>query len=135
MRLLIDAHIFDEKFQGTRTYLKGLYSALIPMAKEWEFYFVANDIKNLEKEFGIAKNVHYLKFSSQNKYYRLLIDLPSLVKENKIDYAHYQYISPFIKNSKTIVTTHDILFNEDRFKKYFPLKYRIINKRFAHNFF
>ena len=48
MRLLIDAHIFDEKFQGTRTYLKGLYSALIPIAKEWEFFFVANDIENLE---------------------------------------------------------------------------------------
>ncbi|MDB4533249.1 glycosyltransferase family 4 protein [Vicingaceae bacterium] len=127
MRLLIDAHIFDEKFQGTRTYLKGLYSALIPIAKEWEFFFVANDIENLEKEFGTAKNVHYLKFSSQNKYYRLLIDLPQIVKEHKIDYAHYQYISPFIKNSKTIVTTHDILFNEDRFKKYFPLKYRIVN--------
>jgi glycosyltransferase involved in cell wall biosynthesis len=127
MRLLIDAHVFDEKFQGTRTYLKGLYSALIPIAKDWEFYFVANDIENLEKEFGTAKNVHYLKFSSQNKYYRLLVDLPSIVKENKIDYAHYQYVSPFIKNCKQIVTTHDILFNEERFKKYFPLRYRIVN--------
>jgi glycosyltransferase involved in cell wall biosynthesis len=127
MNILIDAHIFDEKFQGTRTYLKGLYTALIPIAKDWEFYFVANDVQNLEKEFGNANNVHYLKFSSDNKYYRLLIDLPQIIKENKIDYAHYQYISPFIKNCKNIITTHDILFNEDRFKMYFPFKYRLIN--------
>ncbi|MBL4669216.1 MAG: glycosyltransferase family 4 protein [Flavobacteriales bacterium] len=127
MRLLVDAHLFDEKFQGSRSYLKGLYTALIPIAKDWEFYFVANDVENLEKEFGTAKNVHYLKFSSDNKYYRLLIDFPRIISENKIDYAHYQYISPFIKNCKNIVTTHDILFNEERFKKYFPLKYRIVN--------
>lgn len=127
MKILIDAHIFDDKYQGTRTYLKGLYEALIPIAKDWEFYFVANDIKNLEKEFGKHPNVHYLQFNSSNKYYRLLVDLPKIIKENKIDYAHYQYISPFAKNCKTIITTHDILFKENRFKKYFPLKYRLIN--------
>ena len=100
MKLLVDAHIFDEKFQGTRTYLKGLYSALIPIAKDWEFYFIANDVENLEQEFGKFSHVHYLKFTSKNKYYRLLIDLPRIIKKNKIDYSHYQYISPFIKNCK-----------------------------------
>ncbi len=127
MRLLIDAHVFDDKFQGSRSYLKGLYVALIPIAKDWDFYFVAHDTENLEKEFGTFKNVHYLKYSSHNKYYRLLVDLPKLVKKNKIDVAHYTYISPLIKNCKTIITLHDILFKENQFKKYFPLKYRLIN--------
>ncbi|MDG1475857.1 MAG: glycosyltransferase family 1 protein [Vicingaceae bacterium] len=127
MKILIDAHIFDDKFQGTRTYLKGLYEALIPVAKDWEFFFVANDVENLEKEFGKHSNVHYIQYKSSNKYYRLLVDLPKIIKANKIDFAHYQYISPFIKNCKTIITTHDILFKENRFKKYFPLKYRLIN--------
>ena len=127
MRLLIDAHVFDDKFQGSRSYLKGLYSAIIPIAKDWEFYFVAHDIENLRKEFGSAENVHYLKYNSHNKYYRLLVDLPKIVKENKIDVAHYTYTSPLFKNCKTIVTLHDILFKEDQFKKYFPFKYRVIN--------
>lgn len=127
MKILIDAHVFDDKFQGSRSYLKGLYCALIPIAKDWEFYFVAHDIENLRKEFGSAKNVHYLKYNSSNKYYRLLIDLPRMVKENKIEIAHYTYISPLIKNCKTIVTLHDILFKENQFKKYFPFKYRVIN--------
>ena len=127
MKLLIDAHIFDEKFQGTRSYLKGLYSSLIPIAKDWNFYFIANDIENLENEFGKSSNVYYLKFTSQNKYYRLLVDLPYIVKKNNIQIAHFQYITPFIKNCKNVVTIHDILFKEERFKKYFPLKYRVLN--------
>tara|TARA_B100000809_G_C15108696_1_gene519729 strand:- start:366 stop:1478 length:1113 start_codon:yes stop_codon:yes gene_type:complete len=127
MNILIDAHIFDDKYQGTRTYIKGLYSALIPIAKDWNFFFVANDIENLKKEFGTHSNVHYLQYNSTNKYYRLLVDLPRIVKENAIDFAHYQYITPFFNDCKTIVTTHDILFKEKRFKKYFPLKYRLIN--------
>ena len=127
MNILIDAHIFDDKYQGTRTYIKGLYSALIPIAKDWNFFFVVNDIENLKKEFGSAPNVHYLQYNSKNKYYRLLVDLPRIVKENNIDFSHYQYITPFFNDCKTIVTTHDILFKEKRFKKYFPLKYRLIN--------
>jgi glycosyltransferase involved in cell wall biosynthesis len=127
MNILIDAHIFDDKYQGTRTYIKGLYSALIPIAKDWNFFFVANDIENLKKEFGTHSNVNYIQYNSANKYYRLLVDLPRIIKENKIYFAHYQYITPFFNNCFTIVTTHDILFKEERFKKYFPLKYRLIN--------
>jgi len=127
MKILIDAHIFDDKYQGTRTYIKGLYSALIPIAKDWNFFFVANDIENLKREFGSASNVHYLQYKSKSKYYRLLIDLPRIIKENDIDFTHYQYITPFLNHCKSIVTTHDILFKEKRFKKYFPLKYRLIN--------
>lgn len=29
MRILVDAHVFDEKYQGTQTYLQGIYSELI----------------------------------------------------------------------------------------------------------
>ena len=127
MNILVDAHIFDDKHQGTRTYLKGLYSELIVIAENWHFFLVAQDIENLKKEFGVHKNVTYLPLKSQNKFYRLLIELPLIIKRNRIDYAHYQYISPPIKNCKQIVTIHDILFEQKEFKSFFPLKYRIIN--------
>lgn len=29
IKLLIDAHVFDGKYQGTRTYIQGIYSAMI----------------------------------------------------------------------------------------------------------
>lgn len=125
--ILVDAHVFDDKHQGTRTYLKGLYSELIPIAKNCHFFFVAQDIDNLKKEFGRHDHVSYISLKSHNKYYRLLIEFPILIKNHNIDYAHYQYICPPIKNCKLIITTHDILFEQKEFKKYFPLKFRIIN--------
>lgn len=127
MRLLVDAHIFDGKYQGTRTYLKGLYTELIKLAKDWHFFIVAQNIDNLKSEFGEHINVTYLSLKHSNKFYRLLIEIPRLVKTHKIDYAHFQYVSPLFKNCKHIVTIHDILFEQKEFKSFFPFKYRLIN--------
>lgn len=127
MNILVDAHIFDGKHQGTRTYLKGLYSELIIIAKQWHFYLVAYDTNNLKNEFGEHKNVTYVALKSQSKFYRLLVEFPLIIKRYNINYAHYQYILPPIKNCKQIVTIHDILFEQKEFKSFFPLKYRVVN--------
>lgn len=127
MNILIDAHVFDDKYQGTRTYIKGLYSELIAVAKDWNFFLVAYDIENLKKEFGLHNNITYIPLKSKNKFYRLLIGLPLIIKQNKIDYAHFQYICPPIKKCKFIITTHDILFEQKEFKAFFPYKYRVTN--------
>jgi len=37
MKILIDAHIFDGKFQGSRTYIKGIYSEMIQIKKIGNF--------------------------------------------------------------------------------------------------
>lgn len=126
MRILIDAHVFDHSPQGSKTYLLGLYGCLIPIATHIDFYFAAYNTDKLKKEFGLSHtNVHYVKYSSNNKFYRLIFDIPKIIKSYKIDYAHYQYISPFFKTTKEIVTIHDILFND--FPQYFPLSYRLKN--------
>lgn len=129
MNILVDAHVFDNKHQGTRTYLKGLYSQLIQLAPEWNFFMAAHDTENIEKEFGNHFNVTYLQLKHHNKFYRLLIELPKIIRKYKIDYSHFQYIGTPIKisNHKQIITIHDILFEQDEFKHYFPLKYRLIN--------
>ena len=43
IKLLIDAHVFDGKYQGTRTYIQGIYSAMITH-KDIEFYFAAQNV-------------------------------------------------------------------------------------------
>lgn len=126
MNILVDAHVFDDKHQGTRTYLKGLYSKLIPLAKNWKFYMVANNIETLSLEFGFHHNVTFIPLKKNNKYYRLLVELPSIEKKYEIDYTHFQYIGMPLKTSKQIITTHDILFEQEEFKSFFPLKYRYI---------
>ncbi|MDC8005070.1 glycosyltransferase family 1 protein [Aureisphaera galaxeae] len=127
MRILIDAHVFDGKFQGSRTYLLGLYRAMLDLRKDWTFYFAAWDIKNVEAVFGDYKNAQFVELPSGNKYRRLLSEFPRIIRKHQIDYAHFQYVSPLIKRGKYIVTTHDILFEEERFASYFPKKYRFIN--------
>lgn len=127
MRLLVDAHVFDGKFQGTRTYLQGIYTHLVNH-KDIEFYFVAQDIENLKKIFGTTKNIHYIPLVSNSSIKRLAIEFPKIIKEYKIDYAHFQYISPLIKKCKEIVTIHDLLFLD--FPQYFPFIYKLKNNFF-----
>lgn len=124
-KIFVDCHVFDEGFQGTTTYIKGLYSELI---KDYSihFFLASNDIENLQNVFGIQENITYLKYRSHNKFYRLIIDIPRLIKIDKIDFAHFQYIvSPF-KRCKYIVTTHDVLFLD--FPEYFPTFNRLKNQ-------
>jgi len=126
MNILIDAHVFDGKYQGSRTYIKELYSKAVIQFPQINFYFAAADIENLRKNFPDCKNTHFLHLKARNKYFRLLFEFPLLIRSYKIDYAHFQYICPLIKNARWIVSIHDILFIDN--KKYFPIKYSLIRK-------
>lgn len=125
MNLLVDCHVFDGKFQGTRTYIEGLYREMVKH-RDIEFYFAVQDTERLKKVFGLADNIHYVKLKSGGSIKRLALDFPQLIKKYNIDYAHFQYISPLVKYSKEIVTIHDLLFID--FPQYFPLIYRIKNR-------
>ncbi|QNL21854.1 glycosyltransferase family 4 protein [Hyphobacterium sp. CCMP332] len=122
IKILVDAHVFDGEFQGSRTFIENIYKALInKYSDKFQFYFAAHNIGTLKIIFGDGNE--YLQLKSTNKYSRLLFEYPSLIKQNKIDWAHFQYISPLFKACKYIVTCHDVLF--ERFPQYFPLSYRL----------
>lgn len=121
-KILVDCHVFDHGFQGTTSYIRGLYTEMIKN-ENYEYYLIASDIEKLEKVFGTHPNVFYLKYKSKNKFIRLLFELPYVIFKNKIDFAHFQYIVPPIKFSKYIVNIHDLIFKE--FPEQFPLSYRI----------
>ena len=124
-KIFVDCHVFDGNFQGTTTYLKGLYTELLK-DKTKQFYFGASNTAFLESIFGTHENLTYVPYKAKNKFYRLLFDIPRIIKNNKIDFAHFQYVIPPIKTCKYIVTIHDVLFLD--FPEYFPLSYRIKNK-------
>lgn len=125
INLFVDCHVFDGNFQGTTSYIRGLYQELVHV-KNIHFFFASSDVVALEKIFGSAENIHYLQYSSHNRFWRLLVDIPRLIRNHKIDYAHFQYIVPPFKYCKYIDTVHDVLFLD--YPEYFPLKYRIKNK-------
>ena len=122
IKLFLDAHVFDGEFQGSRTFVKELYNILLKK-EDLELYIGAYDINNLKKYFPEAKNVFFIKFKNQSSTLRLLFDIPQAIKKYKVQYAHFQYIVPLVKNCKFIVTTHDVLFNE--YPEEFSFWYRI----------
>ncbi|SKC38378.1 glycosyltransferase family 4 protein [Ohtaekwangia koreensis] len=123
IKLFVDAHWFDDPFQSTCVFIKGLYTE-IANDDRFELYMSAVDVELLKKEFNYSDKIHYLKYNSHSKYYRLAIDIPNLIRKHKIDIAHYQYVSPLIKNTKEIVTIHDLLFLD--FTNLFPWHYRTV---------
>jgi hypothetical protein len=124
IRLFVDAHAFDKEHQGTRSYIKRLYSELARQTNSIEFYFGAKDVDNLSRELGDLPSTHFIKYRSGSSAFRLLIELPVLLRKYSIDLAHFQYISPFFTAGRTIVTTHDVLFLD--FKDQFPFFYSMI---------
>jgi glycosyltransferase involved in cell wall biosynthesis len=125
-RILVDAHVFDDHFQGSRTYIKGLYSALLKQRPDIDFYFTAHDISTLRDVFGEHPNVHYVPLKSRRNIVRLAYDIPRLISEHQIDIAHLQYALPFIRTCKEVVTIHDVLFID--LPQFFPRLYRMIRK-------
>ena len=126
IRLFVDCHVFDDIFQGTRTFLSGLYKRVIETNPDILFFLGSFDKENLIKEFGNRENVCFVRYWSKNKYIRLGLDIPVIIKKYKINIAHYQYITPFFKNSRQILTIHDLLFLD--FPNLFPSWYKVRNR-------
>jgi glycosyltransferase involved in cell wall biosynthesis len=111
IRLFVDAHTFDNEYQGSRTFIRELYAQLATNPA-FELFIAAYDIEHLAKYFPVSEQVHLVKFRSRSSLFRLLIDIPLLVRRHRINYAHFQYIVPLIKNCRFIVTIHDVLFRD-----------------------
>lgn len=124
MRLLVDCHCFDTgETQGINTYIRWLYKSMINISNDITFVFVAQKIANIKRIFGNRKNIEYVKLGDHSRMYRLHVEYPRIIKKYKIEVAHFQYVAPRVKNCKTIVTVHDILFED--YPQFFPLYYRL----------
>ncbi|WP_136805356.1 glycosyltransferase family 4 protein [Desulfosediminicola flagellatus] len=122
--IFVDAHVFDELPQGTVTYLVGLYRE-IAKDDRFEIMLAAASRTRTEELMGDVPFSFY-KYEKKNKFLRLLYEIPRVVKDNAIDYVHFQYIcSPFV-SCKVINTIHDLLFVDH--PKLFPWKYRVKNR-------
>ncbi|HMU09772.1 MAG TPA: glycosyltransferase family 1 protein [Ferruginibacter sp.] len=127
IKIFVDAHVFDDKFEGTRTFIKEIYTKLSAKA-DVHLFLGAYDTGNLENIFPAKGNITFVKYKTKSSLIRLLFDIPFIIKKYKIRYAHFQYVTPWIKNCRFIVTTHDLLFNDH--PREFPFLYR-----YTRNFF
>jgi glycosyltransferase involved in cell wall biosynthesis len=122
--LFFDGHVFDGPPQGTTTFLRGLYGGLQKLEHPFELLVGARSDDLLEREPGLGPEVKLVRYRTGNRWLRLGADIPSLVRKYRVDYAHFQYFCPAIKNCRWIVTVHDLLLNE--FPEEFPWSYRLL---------
>jgi glycosyltransferase involved in cell wall biosynthesis len=124
IKLFVDAHVFDGISQGTVSFIANLYSGIIK-ENNYEVYVGSNNKTKAIELLNSEKFIH-VRYNTNSKYLRLLFEIPYHLWKNKIDFAHFQYITPIVKPCKFILTIHDVLFLD--FPQYFPLIYRLKNK-------
>lgn len=123
LKIFVDAHVFDGAYQGTRSFIKGIYTFLAEN-QEIDIYLAACDIEKLKKNFPLRPNIHFIRYKSRSRYRRLLFEIPWLVRQYGFDYAHFQYICPPVKNCRFIITVHDVIFND--LPSAFTTAYRLV---------
>jgi glycosyltransferase involved in cell wall biosynthesis len=125
INLFVDAHCFDKEYQGSRTFMKEVY-AVMTKKKDIQFFFAAFHLEELKKVFPPAENIVLLQYKSRSAFFRLVYEIPMLIRKHKIDIAHFQYFTPLLKNCRQLVTIHDVLFCD--FPKEFSFIYRITRR-------
>lgn len=130
IRLFVDAHVFDGEYQGSRSFIKELYTELAAVPG-LRIFMAAFDTLHLQKEFAALPNITFIKYNTKSSVKRLLFQVPAIIKKYRIHYAHFQYIIPLQKKCRYIVTTHDVLFKDE--PGYFPAGYRYL-KTFLYKF-
>lgn len=130
IRIGVDFHVFDGKFQGSRSYLIGLYKSAIRISSKTKFIFFVNNVESLinEGDEFRSSNVEIVRIPRCGSILRLTIIFPYLCQKHNINILHTQYIIPPILPCKSIVTVHDILFesNPEFFQRKFVIRSKIL---------
>lgn len=113
LRVGVDFHAFDGKFQGSRSHLIGLYRAMLRNSPDVEFVFFLSKVDALRRLEGFdLPNVQMVHMPHASPLKRLVWQLPLLRRRHGIDLLHTQYIIPLWPSSGNVVTIHDILFED-----------------------
>lgn len=126
-KILIDARCIGGEGQGMRTYLQGMYNAIHEMYSDrYELFFAGFHRNAMLQSFPFLDEVHLIELPQVSKVQLFALVFPNVIKTYGIDFAHFQYVTPFVKNCKFIVTTHDVLFLD--FPEEFSWSYRLKRK-------
>ncbi len=127
-RVGIDLHTVDGMFQGIRTHVIELFSRVVAISPDIEFFVY---LDSLDKLFNIteafdARNVHFEKLQYGGALKRVYWGIPTLARKNALDIVHTQCILPAPVRCKRVVTLHDILY--ERFPQHFSAVFRARSK-------
>lgn len=134
LRIGVDFHAFDGKFQGSRSHLIGLYRAMVTLCPDFEFVFFLEQTETLRALPGFDRpNVRCVRMPHANPLVRLGWQLPILRVRHRIDILHTQYVVPLWPARGNAVTIHDILFEKypEFFTPFFVWRSRWLFRRSA----
>ena len=121
--IFIEAHMLDHGFEGSGSYIAGLYRALLTAHPDrYRLVVGGRNPERALKALGNPAQAVAAHYRNDNRFARLALDVPRIIHKERVDFAHFQYFTPIIKQCPWIVTIHDVLFND--FPEYFPKNYR-----------
>jgi glycosyltransferase involved in cell wall biosynthesis len=130
MKIFVGAHYFDGPPQGTTSYLYGIYKSMIEQQLPVEIVFGVGSEKIYELYPDLRGVTRIAKYKYSSALGRLLIDIPRILREERFDFAHFQYLLPIKlwgeSLPKSVVSMHDVLFMENRAD--YPLGHRLLRK-------
>lgn len=121
-KIFVDAHQFDGGFEGSASFIRGLYNSLVRLRpREFTVILGCANTKKVMAFFDNNPDFQFFGYGSTSRIRRLLYEIPKSLVQLQPDFAHFQYFTPVIKTCPWIVTIHDVLFND--FPSYFPPGY------------
>lgn len=121
-RIFVDAHQFDNGFEGAASFIQGLYLSLVrERPSEFKIYLGCAHPQKVAASFEGDPHFETVQYGAAHRFRRLTYEIPKAIARVRPDLAHFQYFTPLIKTCPWIVTIHDVLFND--FPQYFPPGY------------
>lgn len=118
MRLGIDGHILDGKYQGSRTWLEALLGRIAALRPQDVFVLYTHEPERHRQRYT-APNIEHRRLPRRGGApARLLLLWPWLAYRHRLDGLMTQYNAPLFGAGLQIVVIHDILFETHR--QFFP---------------
>ena len=125
LRVGVDAHVIDGRYQGSRTWLLEILRRAPGLAPDITFVVYAADPENAARLLG-SPPVDYRRLEPGGPVKRNLLTWPRLVRQDGLDLLVTQYFcSPRVAR-RQVPVIHDVLF--ETHPEFFPLRYRWRNR-------
>ncbi len=111
-RIGVDFHTAGGIFQGSRSYLLGIYREAIVLAPDIDFiFYVAEPAVFLREQPEFKRpNVQIVRLRQLSPVLRLAFQLAWRQWRDQLDLLHVQYRLPFLRVGACACTIHDVLF-------------------------
>lgn len=109
MRLGIDGHVLDGKYQGSRTWLHEILSRAPDLLPDVEFVVYTRDPSQTATVYA-QSNVSHRRLPHLPAPLRLTGYWPWVIRRDRLDFLLTQYISPISHPRRQVVVVHDVLF-------------------------